>query len=100
MLYAIKIQDAYELNVIEKGGGPAVEEATTADIIIVVMWFLWGAWKSQQSAFLLWPRVKRLSGMNEHCLCMQGIAFFSQHNPNDVRAPRGTIDMGAAQQKS
>ena len=31
---------------------------------------------------------------------MQGIAFFSQHNPNDVRAPRGTIDMGAAQQKS
>lgn len=34
---------------IEKGGGPAVEEAL-ADIIIVVMWLKWGAWKSH-SAF-------------------------------------------------
>ena len=44
------ILDAYEMNVIEKGGGPDVEEA---------------------------------------------IAYFSQHNPNDVRAPRGSIDMNA-----
>ncbi|CAK8987641.1 unnamed protein product [Durusdinium trenchii] len=44
------ILDAYDLNVIEKGGGPAVEE---------------------------------------------GIAYISEHNPNDLRAPRGTIDMSA-----
>ena len=26
----------------------------------------------------------------------QGIAYISEHNPNDLRAPRGTIDMSVA----
>lgn len=89
MLYAIKIQDAYELNVIEKGGGPAVEEATTADIIMACDVVFYGEHGSPNKVPFFCDQRS-----------MQGIAFFSQHNPNDVRAPRGTIDMGAAQQKS
>lgn len=50
------------MNVIEKGGGPDVEEAGCN----------------------LW---------NGDSRGPEGIAFFSQHNPNDVRAPRGSIDM-------
>lgn len=46
--WRVLVLDPYDLNVIEKGGGPAVEE---------------------------------------------GLAYLSQHNPNDLRAPRGSMDL-------
>lgn len=48
--WRVIVLDSFDLNVIEHGGGEAVEE---------------------------------------------GMAYLSQHNPNDLRAPRGTIDLGS-----
>mmetsp|Transcript_97156 Transcript_97156/g.290260 ORF Transcript_97156/g.290260 Transcript_97156/m.290260 type:complete len:306 (+) Transcript_97156:1051-1968(+) len=47
--WRVIVLDSFDLNVIEHGGGPAVEE---------------------------------------------GMTYLSQHNPNDLRAPRGTVDLG------